>query len=128
MTVTVTKQTINDGPRNVVVKCHLVSDSTDVTNQTLIDASDYSSTDLKIMGIKALLGGFRLDLHWNANANVDIVSVPGDTDVDQCYRRFGGLVNNASTGKNGDILYSTNGIANGEEGFIILEMEKRNED
>jgi len=127
MTVTVTRQTIADGPRNLIVKCNLVSDSTDVTNQSLIDVSGYTGapTDVKIVGVKAVLGGFRLDLHWDASSNVDIISIAGDEDIDQCYRSFGGYVNNAGTGKTGDILYSTNGISSGEEGYITLEMVKR---
>lgn len=127
MTVTVTRQTINDGPRNLTVKCTLASDSTDVSNQSLIDVSTYAGapTDVKIVGVKALLGGFRVDLHWDASSNVDIFSIPDGEDVDQCYRSFGGYVNNAGSGKTGDILFSTSGIANGEEGYITLEMVKR---
>lgn len=128
MTVTVTRQTINDGPRNLVVKCHLVSnDTANASGQLLIDVSTYGGapSDVKIVGIKATLAGFAVDLHWDADTDVDIISIPDAEDFNQCYRRFGGLINNAGTGKTGDIMFSTRDIGSGDEGTIILDMKKR---
>jgi hypothetical protein len=127
MTITITKQTIVDGERNVVVKAILIgADGSDVTDTLLIDASDYSGsfTDLKIMKIQAHLDGFRVMLEWDATTNVDAISIPGDEWVNYDFFDFGGLPNNAGTGKTGDILIDTLGMAATEEGTIVLWMRK----
>lgn len=127
MVASLTPHIINDGARNLVVKTHIVGDAGgDVTNSVLIDASTFSGTfdDLKIVGIKADLRGFSADLHWDATVNVDIVTILAEEEFDKCYRRFGGLTNNAGAGKTGDILISTTGLGAGDEGTIILEMKK----
>jgi hypothetical protein len=127
MTITITKQTIVDGERNVVVKAILIGgDGSDVTDTLLIDASDYSGTftDLKIMKVQAHLDGFRVMLEWDANTNVDALSIPGDEWVNYDFFDFGGLPNNAGTGKTGDIDIDTLGMAATEAGTIVIWMRK----
>lgn len=127
MAATITSQTILDGERNLVVKTHLVGDdSGEITNSMMVNMSEYSGspTDLKIMHINSSLTGFSVHLHWGADTNVDIYNLPtGEQDLD--FTKAGGLVNNAGSGKTGDILFSTVGIALNEEGTITLTMKKR---
>lgn len=128
MVNTVTTQTINDGARNLVTKTHIVGDgSGEETDTALIDISAYTGTfdDVKVMAIDASTRGFSVDLHWDATANVDLVTIPTDEEFDKCYRRYGGLINNAGAGKTGDILFTTTGLGAGDEGTIILTMKKR---
>jgi len=131
MANSITKQTIVDGSRKLVVKVHIEGDgSGEETNLVLIDASSYSpaSTDIKIIGIHSTFQGFTADLAWDATANVPIINIPDyeyNLNGDQI-GYFGGLVNNAGTGKTGDILISTTGLGAADHGTIILEMTKRN--
>lgn len=127
MTITITRQTIEDGERNLVVKVILIGgNGVDVTDELLIDASSFSGapTDLKIHKIQAHLDGFSLMLEWNADTNVDALSIPGDEWVNYDFESIGGLHNNAGTGKNGDILIDTSGLGAGEEGSIVLWLRK----
>jgi hypothetical protein len=127
MTIFITKQTIVDGERNLVVKTILIGDNgSDVTDTLLIDASDYSGsfTDLKIMKIQAHLNGFSLMLEWDANTNVDALSIPGDEWVNYNFFAEGGLPNNAGTGKTGDIDIDTSGMGTGEAGSIVFWLRK----
>lgn len=127
MAFTVTRQTILDGSNICIMKFHLVSDATaEATNQILLDASDLNpGTDiLKIEGIDANLRGFSMDLHWHADTNVDIITIPAESqfEADFCY--IGGLNNNAGPGRTGDILFTTTGGTSGDEGTLILKMRK----
>lgn len=124
---TITKQTIHDGDRNLVVKVNIAGDgSGDESSTELIDASSYKNapSDLKIMRIVGTLSGFALTLEWNASANVDAYTIPGDEDVDIDFSQFGGLPNNAGSGKNGDIDFTTVGLGS-EDGSFTLYMKKK---
>jgi len=127
MANTLTKQTIFDGQRKVIVKIHIVGDgSGEETTANLIDASSYSPafTDERLVSVTSSLVGFSASLIWDATANVDIVALAeGDTIIDfDVYA--GGIANNAGAGKTGDILLQTVGLGAGDEGTIILELIK----
>ena len=127
MTITITRQTIHDGERNLVVKAILIGgDGVDVTDTSLIDASTFSGapTDLRIMKVQAHLNGYSVMLEWDATTNVDVLSVPGDEWVNYDFMDIGGLPNNAGVGKTGDILIDTLGMGAGEEGSIVLWLRK----
>ena len=126
MAITVVGQTIHNGSRNLVRKFTFAGTTGDVTVLSLVDASAFSATNLKIMKIHASLSGFSAALVWDATANVDAVGLAeGETTVD--YTDIGGLPNNGGTGVTGDILIRTDGYtaAAGEDnGYIILSMKK----
>ena len=129
MALTITKQTIIDGSRNLVVKIHLLGDSNDVTATLLINVSDYSSptpgvgASVKVMRIVSSLEAFHCTLLWDADTDVSFVDIP-DGNHDQDFSKEGGLVNNAGTGITGDIMLTTRGIGV-EEGTFVLHMKKR---
>lgn len=123
---TLNTQILNDGPRNVTIKGNIVGDAVELSDELFVDASGLSGapTNLKIVGIKSNLEAFAAELLWDATANVSIFDLPPGDNVDQDFRRFGGLQNNAGAGVTGDILISTSGIAVGETGTVILELKK----
>ena len=125
MALTITKQTIHDGERNLVVKVHLLGDTNEVTATQLIDVSSYAGSpdNVKVMRIVAALENFHCTLLWDATTDVSFVDIPfGDSDQD--FTTEGGLVNNAGTGKTGDIMLTTRGVGT-EEGTFVLHMKKR---
>ena len=123
---TLTTQILNDGERNATVKGYITGDATQLTDAVLVDVSALSGspTSVKIVGIKAQFSGFTGTLEWDATTDVPIMEIPINQEIDQSYRRFGGLQNNGGAGVTGDILLSTPLIAAGDNGFIILELKK----
>ena len=129
MAITLTKQTIHDGPRNLVVKVKLLGDSVEATAVLLINVSDYSNptpgvgASVKLMRVVSALENFHVTLLWDADTDVPFCDVPAGNH-DQDFSKEGGLVNNAGTGITGDIMITTSGIGV-EEGTLVLHMKKR---
>lgn len=126
MAITVTKQVMVDGPQHAVVKLHLVSGAAaDVTNQSLLDVSTLEDSPalVKIMSLNVFSADMDIDLHWDATANVDILTLPVGENNSK-FTFFGGLTNNAGAGVTGDILFSTRGAAADTEATIILQLQK----
>lgn len=127
MANTISKQTLHDGERNLVVKVTISGDSSgDESSTSIVDVStfDGAPSEVKITKIWASFGGFAATLEWNADTNVDIITIAGDAEFNKDFKEIGGLINNAGTGVNGDILMTTLGLAS-EDGTIILWMRKR---
>ena len=128
MANTITKQTLLNGPRNLVVKINISGDGSGEESATsLIDVSAYDASEVVIESIKAALNGFVMELLWDATANVPIVEIP-DYEYNLNGHQIGsagGLWNNAGTGKTGDILFSTTGLGAGDKGSVILKMRKK---
>ncbi len=124
---TLTLQTLHDGERNAVIKGYITGNAVELSNELFVDVSGLSGapSEVRIDKIQANLNGFSGTLLWDATANVAIVDIAPNDDVDQCYKRYGGLTNNAGAGVTGDVLLSTTGIAVGENGFIILSLVKK---
>lgn len=129
MAITVTKQTIIDGARNLVVKIHLLGDSNEAAALLLINVSDYSAptpgagASVKVMRIVSSLDNFHCTLLWDADTDVSFADIPAGNH-DQDFSKEGGLVNNAGAGITGDIMLTTNGIG-AEEATFVLHMKKR---
>lgn len=133
MANTITKQTLLDGDRNLVVKITIEGDgSGEESASSLIDISDYTSgtgrvDDLDTVRINCISGhlsGFAIDLLWDATTNVIIATYQGEFD-DKCSGGYGGLNNPKPTGYTGDILFTTTGLGAGDKGYLILEMVKK---
>jgi len=126
----ITKQTIIDGSKWLVVKIHIEGDgSGEETNTVLIDASSYSPafTNESLEILHAGLSGFTCDLLWDATANVPITNIP---DYEFHYTpdevgSFGGFTNNAGAGKTGDVLLTTIGLGANDHGTILLKIKKK---
>ena len=133
MANTITKQTLSDGDRNLVVKITIEGDGTgDETDVELIDISTYtsSSTDkpidnVSVNRISGNLTGFSIKLSWDATSNVMLASFDTSEFDSDYFSDFGGLVNPKASGYTGDILFTTTGLGAGDNGFLILEMVKK---
>lgn len=122
----ITIQKIVDGSRHTIIKATIGGDA-DLTNAVLFDASVYvgANTHNKLMKVEFGLDGFDARLLWDATVNVDLIALPENYLEKQCYEWFGGIPNNAGTGKTGDILITTVGLAAGDDGHIILYIKKK---
>jgi len=118
--------TVLNGSRNVIIKIQISGDA-DLTSSVLFDASAYlpEVTDNKIWTIDYVLNGFSATLYWDATTDVQALAIPTDHPHKNDFSWFGGLVNNAGSGKTGDILITTKGLTAGDTGTIILEVKKK---
>lgn len=129
MANTITKHTIQDGSKNLVVKVHILGDGTgEETALVLLDASSYTPafTSGKLIGVHSALNGFTAHLDWDATANIPLLDIP-DYEYNLNGEQigwFGGIPNNAGAGKTGDILMTTIGLGAGDHGTLILEIRK----
>lgn len=128
MANTVNIQTIQDGPKNVVIKVYLASDGAtgEIADQVVVDYSALSGTfgDLKLSKLQWDLTGFAVTLEWDATADVPIWNIsPGANEL--CFEEFGGIPNDSGAGKTGDIVLSTTGFDTaGDNGSIIIWARK----
>lgn len=131
MAHTITTQTLESGNKFVVVKYTIAGDSktaTELVNTVLFDASAYGSkTNNKLYDISYALTGFSAQLLWDATAPVPMISLSKDHPYDICYAYTeGGLINNGGSGRTGDILITTSGLASTSfVGHIILRVAWR---
>jgi hypothetical protein len=131
MANTIATQVLEDGPRNSIIKVTITSDASgEITNGVIYDASAYQNDNQnnKLMRITYHLNGFSGTLYWNANTPVQMISLTENHPDDMDYSYTGGLINNAGTGKNGDILLTTDGLASapaGSTGEIVLYVKKK---
>ena len=129
MAATATQQIIANGPRNLVVKYTIAGTTGDTVAGTLLDISgvdaDLGVSDLKLMSAQWGLTGCSVNLLWNATANVALLECSAGSDS-QDFSKFGGIPNNAGTGVNGDVLFTTTGYtAGGDGGHIYLHFKKK---
>lgn len=127
----VTSQTILDGERLFIAKFTNISDSTGEAAVTKIDVSTLNPSaagnacnGVKINKVWAQTQGMSVDILWDATTDLICETIPENQFYLMDYSSFGGLPNNAGTGKNGDVLFTTVGAASGDRYTIILECIK----
>tara|TARA_R110000868_G_scaffold285593_1_gene546055 strand:+ start:426 stop:836 length:411 start_codon:yes stop_codon:yes gene_type:complete len=127
----VASQTILDGERLFIAKFTSISDGTGETAAIKIDVSaltpnsfNLACNGVKICKIWAQTFGMGVDILWDATTDVVCETVPADKMYFMDYCSFGGLPNNAGTGKTGDVLFTTIGATAGDRYTIILECIK----
>jgi len=127
----VTSQTIIDGERNCVMKFTNVSDGTGESAVAKVDVSALASnsagvacSEVRVMRISHAIVGMSVQLFLNATSNVLLVELAESSNGHMDFKDFGGLPNNAGSGKNGDILFTTKGHSSGDTYSITLEMVK----
>lgn len=132
MANTISKQTILDGDRNLVVKVTIVGDNTgDESATQLIDMSTYAARtsddapvdSLQLLCVSSSLEGWSARLLWDATADVDLLHLPSGNYFDD-FQRFGGIPNNAGAGVTGDINITTVGLGT-ENGHLTLHFKKK---
>jgi hypothetical protein len=127
----VTSQIILDGERLFIGKFTNISDSSGETAVIKIDvsalaasASGNACNGVKINKIWAQTIGMSVDILWDATTDLICETIPENQFYLMDYSSFGGLPNNAGTGKTGDVLFSTVGAAAGDRYTIIIEAIK----
>ena len=87
-------------------------------------ASGNACNGVKINKIWAQTIGMSVDILWDATTDLICETIPENQFYLMDYSSFGGLPNNAGTGKTGDVLFSTVGAAAGDRYTIIIEAIK----
>ena len=127
----VTSQTIIDGERNCIMKFTNVSDGTGESAVAKVDVSALSSnsagtacSEVRVLRISHAIVGMSVQLFLNATSNVLLMELAESSNGHMDFTDFGGIPNNAGSGKNGDILFTTKGHSSGDTYSIVLEMVK----
>jgi len=127
----VTSQTIIDGERNCVMKFTNVSDGTGESAVAKVDVSALASnsagvacSEVRVMRVSHAIVGMSVQLFLNATSNVLLMELAESSNGHMDFKDFGGLPNNAGSGKNGDILLTTKGHSSGDTYSIVIEMVK----
>jgi hypothetical protein len=126
----VTSQTLVDGAQRAVFKFTNISDGTGESGVVKIDVSALTSfqsepcTGVSIQKIDVITAGMGLNMLWDATTDVVALTL-GEADfVSLDFSRFGGITNNAGSGKTGDLLFTTVGAANGDRYTVVIEVLK----
>jgi len=127
----VTSQTIQDGERNCIMKFTNVSDGSGESAVAKVDvsalaanAAGISCSEVRVMRVSHAIVGMSVQLFLNATANVLLMELAESSNGHMNFRDFGGIPNNAGSGKDGDILFTTVGHSSGDTYSIVLEMVK----
>jgi len=127
----VTSQTIQDGPRNCIMKFTNVSDGTGESAVAKVDVSALTAnaegvacSEVRVLRISHAIVGMSVQLFLNASTNVLLMELAESSNGHMDFKDFGGIPNNAGSGKDGDILFTTKGHSSGDTYSIILEMVK----
>ena len=131
MADTVTTQTIIDGERNCIMKFTNVSDGTGESAVAKVDVSALSSnsdgkacSEVRIMRVSHAIVGVSVRLFFDATTNVLLMELAESSNGHMEFKEFGGIPNNAGSGKTGDVLFTTKGHSSGDTYSIVLEMVK----
>jgi hypothetical protein len=127
----VTTQTIFDGERMAIQKFTNISDGTGESKVLKVDVSALLPNNLgiacnavTITKIHSSTHGMEVLMYWDATTDVLIQTIPQNSQYTFDFEKFGGLTNNAGTGKTGDVLFSTADASAGDAYTITLEMVK----
>tara|TARA_R100000544_G_C2168719_1_gene31177 strand:+ start:50 stop:448 length:399 start_codon:yes stop_codon:yes gene_type:complete len=126
----VTSQTLQDGTKTAVMKFTNISDGSGESAVAKVDVSALESsatgaacTRVTINKIWYAINGMEVQLYFNASTNVFILELSGTSDMLD-FSSFSGISNNAGSGVNGDILFTTANHTDGDTYSIIMELTK----
>jgi hypothetical protein len=129
MANTITKTTILDGARHLVVNVNVSGDgSGDETGTIIVDRSTFAPTtglETVVEQVFGMLSGFKATILADATTDLVLCQLPDGQPVNYDWRDYGGISSNkAGTGFTGDILLTTSGLGSGELGTFTLVMRK----
>ena len=131
MADTVASQTIDDGPKYALIKLTNVSDGTGESAVTKVDVSGLASnangvacTGATIQKIWWQCTGMKVSILFDATSDVLAIQLGENQSGYHDYTSFGGLTNNAGSGKTGDIKFTTVNHSSGDTYTIILYLKK----
>ena len=127
----VTSQTLLDGERLAIMKFTNISDGTGETAVTKVNvstlaksASGLACTAVSVLKITSVSHGMEVRMYWDADTDVPFFLSTINTNYQNDFSSFGGITNNAGTGKNGNIVFSTSDQSSGDTYTVVLEMIK----
>ena len=127
----VATQTIIDGSKTAVLKFTNVSDGSGESAVTKVDVSALATNSLgqtctgaSIQKIWWQCIGMKVNILFDATSDVLAMQLGENQSGHHDYSSFGGLTNNAGSGKTGDIKFTTVGHANGDTYTVILYLRK----
>ena len=128
----VTSQTLVDGPAHAVMKFTNISDGTGESAVTKVDVSALQTsqngdacTGVQIERIWWQCIGMKVKILWDATTDAFCIELGENQSGNHDYTIFGGLVNNAGSGKTGDIKFTTVGHTSADTYTIILYLRKQ---
>lgn len=129
----VTTQTLADGDRIAIMKFTNISDGSGESAVTKVDVSSLAPesgterecSEVKIQQIFYSLQGMSVDVLWNASSNVLCFTISDSSSGHYDFSNVQSLTNNAGSGKNGDVLFTTVGASSADRYTIILVLEKK---
>tara|TARA_R110002012_G_scaffold127891_1_gene280175 strand:- start:76 stop:477 length:402 start_codon:yes stop_codon:yes gene_type:complete len=131
MADSVTSQTIIDTDKRVVQKFTNLSDGSGEAGVVKVDVSALGGAPSRVTidQIWYDIGGMRVILNFAATSVVPALilggsAAAGNVSGHMDFRSFGGIKNNAGSGVNGDIKFTTSGHTNLDHYTIVLEMRK----
>ena len=127
----VASQTILDGERLFIGKFTNISDGTGETAALKIDVSTLNPNSfglacngVKLNKIYGTTHGMEVRILWDATTDVFAWMIPQNSNYLMDLSSFGGIPNNAGTGKTGDVLFTTLDASAGDMYSIVLECLK----
>ena len=127
MADTVTTQIIQDGERNCIMKFTNVSDGTGESAVVKVDVSALQSnpsgiacSEVRLVRVSHAIVGMSVQMFFNASTNVLLMELAESSNGHMDFQDFGGIPNNAGSGKDGDILFTTKNHTSGDTYSIIL--------
>jgi hypothetical protein len=127
----VTSQTLMDGERLAVMKFTNISDGTGENAVTKVNVSllnpnswGKACNGVTVTKITSVCHGMEVRMYWDASTDVPFFLSTVNTNYENDFSSFGGIANNAGTGKNGNIVFSTSDQTNGDTYTVVLEMVK----
>jgi hypothetical protein len=127
----VTSQTLLDGERVAIMKFTNISDGTGENAVTKVNVSTLAKsgsgqacTGVAVTKITSVCHGMEVRMLWDATTDVPFFLSTVNTNYCNDFSDFGGITNNAGTGKNGNIVFSTSDMSSGDTYTVVLEMVK----
>jgi hypothetical protein len=131
MVDTVTTQTLVDNQTTAVMLFTNLSDGTGESLVTKVNIANLAPnalgqacTGVSVQKISTSCHGMEFRLFWGASSNVLFFASSQNSQYTFDFSNFGGIRNNASTGKTGNILLSTADASSADTYTLILEMNK----
>ena len=127
----VATQTLQDGAKMLVQKFTNISDGSGESAVVKVDVSGLAKnssgqacTGVVIEKIWWQCIGMKVQIFWNATTNVFCIELGENQSGNHDYTEFGGLPNNAGSGKDGDVLFTTVGHTSADTYTVIMSMRK----
>jgi hypothetical protein len=127
----VTSQTLVDNNTTAVILLTNISDGTGESLVTKVNVANLAvnalgqaCTGVSVQKIHTACHGMEFRLLWDATADVVFFGSAQNNQFTFDFSNFGGLRNNAGTGKTGNILLSTADASSGDTYTLVLEMTK----